>query len=91
MELIRTGSPLNEVKHLLHVFLTAIPWVDFKVRLPTRDGADRRAEVRIGIPMTSWRPSRKRYRKSATAAPSVSHNERVPVVRCAVFVPYFDF
>ena len=68
-----------KLKQWLHDFLSH-PWVDCK---EAADGADGRAEC--GIPRTSWRPSRYRYRKSATAAPSVTD---VPV---ALPSSIFDF
>ena len=52
------------MKQLLHDFLSH-PWVVCK---EAADGADGRAEC--GIPRTSWRPSRYRYRKSATVTTS---------------------
>ena len=67
------------MKQLLHDFLSH-PWVVCK---EAADGADGRAEC--GIPRTSWRPSRYRYRKSATAAPSVTD---VPM---ALLSSIFDF
>ena len=54
------------MKQLLPCFLSHL-WVDCK---EAADGADGRAEC--GKRRTSWRPSRYRYRKSATAAPSVT-------------------
>ena len=55
------------MKQWLHDFLRH-PWVDCK---EAADGADGRAEC--GKRRTSWGPSRYRYRKSATAAPSVTN------------------
>ena len=52
------------MKQLLHDFLSH-PWVDCK---EAADGADGRAEC--GKRGTSWRPSRYRYRKSATVTTS---------------------
>ena len=67
------------MKQLLHDFLSH-PWVDCK---EAADGADGRAEC--GKRGTSWGPSRYRYRKSATAAPSVTD---VPVALPSLI---FDF
>ena len=67
------------MKQLLHDFLSH-PWVDCK---EAADGADGRAEC--GKRRISWGPSRYRYRKSATAAPSVTN---VPV---ALPSSIFDF
>ena len=67
------------MKQWLHDFLSH-PWVDCK---EAADGADGRAEC--GKRGTSWGPSRYRYRKSATAAPSVTD---VPV---ALPSSIFDF
>ena len=67
------------MKQLLHDFLSH-PWVVCK---EPADGADGRAEC--GKRRTSWGPSRYRYRKSATAAPSVTN---VPV---ALPSSIFDF
>ena len=67
------------MKQLLHDFLSH-PWVVCK---EAADGADGRAEC--GKRRTSWGPSRYRYRKSATAAPSVTD---VPV---ALPSSIFDF
>ena len=67
------------MKQLLHDFLSH-PWVVCK---EPADGADGRAEC--GKRRTSWGPSRYRYRKSATAAPSVTD---VPV---ALPSSIFDF
>ena len=74
-----TDAKGAKVKQLLHDFLSH-PWVVCK---EAADGADGRAEC--GIPRTSWTPSRYRYRKSATAAPSVTD---VPV---ALPSSIFDF
>ena len=68
-----------KLKQWLHDFLSH-PWVDCK---EAADGADGRAEC--GKRRTSWGPSRYRYRKSATAAPSVTD---VPV---ALPSSIFDF
>ena len=67
------------MKQWLHDFLSH-PWVDCK---EAADGADGRAEC--GKRRISWGPSRYRYRKSATAAPSVTD---VPV---ALPSSIFDF
>ena len=67
------------MKQWLHDFLSH-PWVDCK---EAADGADGRAEC--GKRRISWGPSRYRYRKSATAAPSVTN---VPV---ALPSSIFDF
>ena len=67
------------MKQWLHDFLSH-PWVDCK---EAADGADGRAEC--GKRGTSWGPSRYRYRKSATAAPSVTD---VPVALPSLI---FDF
>ena len=67
------------MKQLLPDFLSH-PWVVCK---EPADGADGRAEC--GKRRTSWGPSRNRYRKSATAAPSVTN---VPV---ALPSSIFDF
>ena len=61
-----TDAKGAKVKQWLHDFF-AHPWVVCK---EAADGADGRAEC--GKPRTSWRPSRYRYRKSETAAPSVT-------------------
>ena len=67
------------MKQWLHDFF-AHPWVVCK---EAADGADGRAEC--GKRGTSWGSSRYRYRKSATAAPSVTN---VPV---ALPSSIFDF
>ena len=67
------------MKQWLHDFLSH-PWVDCK---EAADGADRRAEC--GKRRTSWGSKRNRYRKSATAAPSVTD---VPVALPSLI---FDF
>ena len=74
-----TDAKGAKVKQWLHDFLSH-PWVDCK---EAADGADGRAEC--GKRGTSWGPSRYRYRKSATAAPSVTN---VPV---ALPSSIFDF
>ena len=73
-----TDAKGAKVKQLLHDFLSH-PWVDCK---EAADGADGRAECgKRG----TWGSSRYRYRKSATAAPSVTN---VPV---ALPSSIFDF
>ena len=74
-----TDAKGAKVKQCLHDFLSH-PWVDCK---EAADGADGRAEC--GKRRISWGPSRYRYRKSATAAPSVTN---VPV---ALPSSIFDF
>ena len=74
-----TDAKGAKLKQWLHDFF-GHPWVVCK---EAADGADGRAEC--GKRRISWGPSRYRYRKSATAAPSVTN---VPV---ALPSSIFDF
>ena len=76
-----TDAKGAKVKQLLHDFLS-YPWVDCK---EAADGADGRAEC--GKRRTSWGPSRYRYRKSATAAPSVTNVPMAQRLRVLISCP----